>query len=479
MKIYYKRKSNWKSHHNDISAVIASTVKALLVNNFVNTNCSPSVFGGRRRKGSRRYCKARKRVRRSVQEIYEALGPIYFRRAYRMSYESFWKLHDKILPYLIKASGYQSFDKVGSIPNGRIPYSVRLACAIRYFAGGSVYDIECKYGVGHTDVYNSVWNVVDAVNMLQDFELSYPDDIEKQKKIAQDFKNISDAGIDCCAGAVDGILIWIQRPSKKECEKNGCDPMKFMCGRKGKFGLNCQAVADARGRFLEMSIVFPGSTSDCLAFEGSSLYKRLEDGLLLQGLCLFGDNAYINSHFMATPFSGRTSQWNDSYNFHHSQLRIRVECAFGIFLQRWGILRSAIANRVTISKTIALVMALAKLHNFCIDEESKDVSSPVPQMNRGGTTTSLSPSLRNDENNIAYRNGMAAVPLVEVEEGSQEVTPRVLLDGGNHFDDVDRNSRRRVERQLRQDNQVLPRERMRDEIAEAGFVRPIPIPRRH
>ena len=115
-----------------------------------------------------------------------------------------------------------------------------------------------------------------------------------------------------------------------------------------------------------------------------------------------------------------------------------------------GILRSVIANRVVISKTIALVMILAKLHNFCIDEESEDVSSPVQQRNRGGSrSTSLSPLLCNDENNVVYRSGMTAVPLVEVEEGSQEVTPRVLLDGGNHFDDVDRNSCCiQVERQL-------------------------------
>ena len=30
------------------------------------------------------------RIRRTVDEIYECLGPIYFRRAYRMTYESFF-----------------------------------------------------------------------------------------------------------------------------------------------------------------------------------------------------------------------------------------------------------------------------------------------------------------------------------------------------------------------------------------------------
>jgi hypothetical protein len=41
-----------------------------------------------------------RRRRKSVEEIYEQLGPTSFKRAYRMSYESFFKLVEKITPYL-------------------------------------------------------------------------------------------------------------------------------------------------------------------------------------------------------------------------------------------------------------------------------------------------------------------------------------------------------------------------------------------
>ena len=51
--------------------------------------------------------------------------------------------------------------------------------------------------------------------------------------------------------------------------------------------MNCQAVCDARGKFLDISIMYPGSTSDCLAFEGMSLYSKLENGVLAPGLCFF------------------------------------------------------------------------------------------------------------------------------------------------------------------------------------------------
>jgi hypothetical protein len=39
---------------------------------------------------------ARKCIRRSVVDIYHCLGPIYFRRAYWMSYYSLWCLHEKL-----------------------------------------------------------------------------------------------------------------------------------------------------------------------------------------------------------------------------------------------------------------------------------------------------------------------------------------------------------------------------------------------
>jgi hypothetical protein len=79
---------------------------------------------------------------------------------------------------------------------------------------------------------------------------------------------------------------------------------------------------------------------------------------------------------MATPYSNVSSNPNkkseDNYNFFHSQLRIRVECAFGMLVARWGILRSAISNKITATRTIALVNTLARLHNFCLEEVIPD-----------------------------------------------------------------------------------------------------------
>lgn len=46
--------------------------------------------------------------------------------------------------------------------------------------------------------------------------------------------------------------------------------------------------------------------------------------------------AYINTHYnMATPYINQNhSGVRDNYNFYHSQLRIKIECAFGMLADR-------------------------------------------------------------------------------------------------------------------------------------------------
>ena len=173
-----------------------------------------------------------------------------------------------------------------------------------------------------------------------------------------------------------------------------CDKGEFCCGRK-KFGLNCQAVCDLKGQSLDILIWYPGSTYNCVAFESMSLFQKLEDGLLAPGLCIVGNNAYLNPPYMATPCASVSGGTRNSYNFCHSQLRIWIECAFGILTRRWAILRSAILLGISVPKTVALVIVLAKLNNYCIDEDCK-------------MTPDLS-YLPNDEWNIELNGG---IPLV-------------------------------------------------------------------
>ena len=195
--------------------------------------------------------------------------------------------------------------------------------------------------MSHTEIFTSIWAVVESVNSLAEFEIQYPTDQSTQKMIADDFQAVSGVGFDNCGGAIDGVLIWMEKPSQIDAQESGLSRKKLLCARKNKFGLNMQAVSDCRGRILDLSINYGRASADIIAFEASDLYDKLEKGLLRNSrLALFGDNAYVNKCYMATPFPNVSSGGEDIYNFYHSQLRIQVECCCGQFVHRWGILRT-------------------------------------------------------------------------------------------------------------------------------------------
>jgi hypothetical protein len=83
---------------------------------------------------------------------------------------------------------------------------------------------------------------VDAINNFKEFYIMYPESHDKQRKMAQDFKQKSAANFDVCVGAIDGILIWTHKPTNRDCEKLQLGHGKSLCGRNNKYGLNCQAM---------------------------------------------------------------------------------------------------------------------------------------------------------------------------------------------------------------------------------------------
>ena len=134
-------------------------------------------------------------------------------------------------------------------PKGPITTSVRLALASRYFAGGAPTDLMCKYGVSHASVFVSVWVVVEAIKNIEEFDIQFPSSHEDQLRIAHAFQRKSKVGFHNCVGAIDGILIWMHKPSEKEAKRSKVNQKKYLCGRKHKFGLNCQAVCDVEAGF--------------------------------------------------------------------------------------------------------------------------------------------------------------------------------------------------------------------------------------
>ena len=419
-------------------------------------------------KGRRPGSKTVRRIRRPLHVIFNECSDHQFRRSYRMNQASFWKLLDILEPVLARPPR-----KKGRAPNGDVPPSVRLAIALRFFAGGDPLDLCAVFSVNSEVVYQSIWRVVEAINHSKKLEICYPTHHDDQQKIADEFKAKSDVQFNNCAGCVDGILIWIHKPSIKELEMLGIGGKKFFCGRKKKFGLNMQATCDARRRFLDVEIRHPGSTSDYLAFAVSSLHHKMEGNnlhaidqpFLKPGLALYGDNAYVNTSYFVVPFKAVSGGSKDAYNFYHSQLRINIECAFGMLVHRWGVLRKPIPMRVSLSRTNAMVMALCQLHNFCIDEKealTKPLAEDVLDIaSHGGIDLTAFENINQDDGDITYNHERDRIDF--------------LIDGGNDRTDIPQSVRRQQHRYYQQINpeNPLPFQVMHQYIEEQGFQRPM------
>jgi hypothetical protein len=94
---------------------------------------------------------------------------------------------------------------------------------------------------------------------------------------------------------------------------------------------------------------------------------------------------------------------------------------------RWGILRAAIPLNISLAKTIALLHALAKRYNFCIDEEEKNgkhfCEHTVPEIPQ------------NDEDHMMLQEeGYITMDFNEIGASC----PLGLMDSGHHHDDMPR-----------------------------------------
>lgn len=197
-----------------------------------------------------------------------------------------------------------------------------MSAALRCFAGGRPEDVSIVHGISHSEAFNSMWIVVDAANAFPQMKFSHPSCHEAQQEIANGFQRKSNPDFNDCAGAIDCMLVWIERPTDTQCDIASVGTKKWFCGRKKKFGICLQGTCDVEGRFLDVSMEHPASTSDSLAFATSPLHHQIEKkNFLKKGLCLFGDCAYVNCKNMATPHRacrGGTSE--DNCNFFHLQV---------------------------------------------------------------------------------------------------------------------------------------------------------------
>ena len=265
---------------------------------------------------------------------------------------------------------------VGEVFRMLIPVPVCPPMTLKHLGGSRTQDIMKMHGVSRTTVVNAIRQTFDGI--LQEYSIPpFPfEDEDKLQSLADGFRSKSTGGvIKHIVGVMDGYLLRIC----KACigKNTGInDPSKYYCRRK-YYAINCQVSCDSNRKITSLSMLSPGAVPDTLAFLKSSLYRDLEMNKLPQRFGFAGDNAYPKP--VMTPYTRAQMRDDehgvkDNFNFYFSQLRIIIECVFGMLVNKFPILESALKTRLMRTAVDTFVVCCI-IHNLCVDERLRNNDS--------------------------------------------------------------------------------------------------------
>lgn len=306
-----------------------------------------------------------------------------FRRMYRMEFESFTNLCAMLHPFL-------SVDKRMSTlrtSKSSITTEIILHCLIRWLAGGSYLDIRVSAGISSSAFYRCIHSAMVAILSVPELQIRLPENAAEFSEVAKGFESISGTNgiLNGCVGVLDGYLLQTTTVSRSEVG----NVKAYFSGHYQCYGVNIQGMVDSRCRFLFLGAAAPGGSNDIVAYRKCGVHEYINN--LSLGQYVIGDNAYVCSEHLLTPFAGleRADLKKDAYNFYISQLRIRVEMAFGMMSNRWLILKRPVS--VSAKAYGKLILVIGVLHNYCLNEferlskgTSGSVAVAASQMFQGG-----------------------------------------------------------------------------------------------
>lgn len=237
---------------------------------------------------------------------------------------------------------------------------------MRWLAGGSYLDICIAYGVSQASFFFTsyesgiVWPVIDAINVA--FQIGLPTARNQLMRLANGLTRFTGGELWGCVSAIDGWVCVTRKPHQSE-----VGDVTAYRNRHGCWGLVVLAGCDADCRYNIFSCVNSGSTNDCLGWDVCEASKVVEHSDWPSDFYVIGDEAFVCTNNFLTPYSGRgLGPWKDAFNFYLSSMRQCVERSFALLVQRWGILWCPL--QFDFCYWTRVLMALAKVLNFCIDE---------------------------------------------------------------------------------------------------------------
>ena len=286
-----------------------------------------------------------------------------------------------------------------SSKSGLITNHSRLGCALIILAGGRRIEAMRTHGVSQSFTYYNLRSVVRAINSNPNLKIKCDTSSEALRTRASNFKALGDYDLfQYCVGAIDGLAIKTRTPNRNSYKNTA----RFMSGSKKMVCINMQAVCQSDLQFVAVTCKHVGCTNDAIAFETSSLRDVCNS--LPFPYHWIGDNAYTLNETMIVPFLGqnlhKTHPYLEAFNFYQSQLRITIECAFGVLVRRWGILWKAMEYDLEFQ--FEIVHACCRLHNFCISRRLLPIQIVSPPSiiatNENGSLSDSSWHLPNSSN---------------------------------------------------------------------------------
>ena len=239
--------------------------------------------------------------------------------------------------------------------NRAITAEVKLLLALRFYASGSMLLAMADFtGVSKASAGRIAKSVTLAIASLRPQYIFMPQN-DELNSLKLEFYRI--ARFPFVIGAIDCTHVRIQSPGGENAE--------LYRNRKGYFSWNVQTIADAKLKIRDIVARWPGSTHDQTVFNNSVIKRRLENGEFGDSVIL-GDSGYAVQQYLLPPLANPNSPVENLYN--ESQIRTRnvVERSYGVWKRRFPILSLGLRLSEELSK--AVIIAVAVLHNVCIDE---------------------------------------------------------------------------------------------------------------
>lgn len=234
-----------------------------------------------------------------------------------------------------------------------LPSEIQVCIALRYYATGSFQNVTADtVGITKATVSRALRDVSRGLARNANRFIKFSSAASVQLL----FSEI--AGLPRVVGVIDCTHVAIRRPHINE---------HVYVNRKNFHSINVQAICDAKMRFTNVVVLWPGSTHDSFVWEQCAIKNQFLNGEHGDGY-LIGDSGYALRPYLITPLPEPIDLRERNFNFAIKRTRVLIECAFGILKSRFRCLdKSGGSMQLYASKASTVIQACLVLHNLALD----------------------------------------------------------------------------------------------------------------